>query len=279
MLLNFLFAFSAVFIRGGVFCRLAAPSVFHYLFNGQYDDCRRCRDYEHIWYGRNKPYRKRAESSADAEKILGEFFFELSEKSGVFNRQSLPLDLVYRDLDLGIFDQAVIILYRSFVAVKVCVYLSDLILNLNYIRNFIGFFENGEQSLSLRFTRIDASLNAGIIRGYNTTIYMEDEVVMIMDIETTLAGFDYVLEYLGKHTAFVRQIFTTTKPCHIHAIAAGSIRDLKYLQTMIQKKCGEYMLDQGFTCHAIRDIVKDVYGGVRYDDWKCKIQQDEGDIQ
>ena len=127
--------------------------------------------------------------------------------------------------------------------------------------------------------RVKKLEDAGIIRGYNTTIYLDEEVVMIMDIETTLAGFDYVLEYLGKHTAFVRQIFTTTKPCHIHAVAAGSIRDLKYLQTMIQKKCGEYMVDHGFTCHAVRDIVKDVYGGVCYDDWKRKIQQTEGDIQ
>ncbi len=118
----------------------------------------------------------------------------------------------------------------------------------------------------------------GVIRGYNTTVYRDDEVTMIMDIETTLEGFDPVLEYLGKHTAFVRQIFTTTKPCHIHAVAVGSTRDLKYLQTMIQKKCGEQIVKDGFTCHAVRDIVKDVYGGVRYDDWKRKVQQDEGDI-
>ncbi len=119
---------------------------------------------------------------------------------------------------------------------------------------------------------------AGVIRGYNTTIYREDEFTMLMDIETTLVGFDPVLEYLGKHTAYVRQIFTTTKPCHIHAVAVGSIRDLKYLQTMIQKKCGEHMVKDGFTCHAVRDIVKDVYGGVRYDDWKQKVQQDQGNL-
>ena len=127
--------------------------------------------------------------------------------------------------------------------------------------------------------RVKKLEEAGIIRGYNTTVYREDEITMLMDIETTLSGFEPVLEYLGKHTAFVRQIFTTTKPCHIHAVAVGSIRDLKYLQTMIQKKCGEHIVEHGFTCHAVRDIVKDVYGGVRYDDWKCKVQEDQGNIQ
>ena len=127
--------------------------------------------------------------------------------------------------------------------------------------------------------RVKKLEEAGIIRGYNTTIYLDEEATMIMDIETTLAGFDAVLEYLGKHTAFIRQIYTTTMPCHIHAVAAGSTRDLKYLQTMIQKKCGEHIVEHGFTCHAVRDIVKDVYGGVRYDDWKRKVSEDEGDIQ
>ena len=47
---------------------------------------------------------------------------------------------------------------------------------------------------------------------------------------------------------------------------------------MILKKCGEYIVKNGFTCHAVRDVVKDVYGGVRYDDWKRKIQQDKGDV-
>ncbi len=127
--------------------------------------------------------------------------------------------------------------------------------------------------------RVKKLEESGIIRGYNTTIYRDDEATMIMDIETNLAGFEPVLEYLGRHTAFIRQIYTTTKPCHIHAVAAGSTRDLKYLQTMIQKKCGVHIVEHGFIFHAVRDIVKDVYGGVRYDDWKRKVQQDEGAIQ
>ena len=70
---------------------------------------------------------------------------------------------------------------------------------------------------------------AGIIRGYNTTIYLDEEATMIMDIETTLAGFDPTLEYLGKHTAFIRQIYIATKPCYIHVVISGSTSDLKYL--------------------------------------------------
>ena len=40
-------------------------------------------------------------------------------------------------------------------------------------------------------------LEEGIIRGYNTTIYRDDEATMLMDIETSLEGFDPVLEYSG----------------------------------------------------------------------------------
>ncbi len=59
---------------------------------------------------------------------------------------------------------------------------------------------------------------------------------------------------------------------------AHTVRDLKYLKTMSVKKCGRYFT-QDIATHGVKDIVKDVYGGVRYDDWKRKVQQDEGDIQ
>lgn len=125
--------------------------------------------------------------------------------------------------------------------------------------------------------RVKKLEDAGIIRGYNTTIYREDEVTMMMDITTTPESFEKVLEYVSTRTAFVRQIFRTTKENHIHIVAASTdIRDLKYLIRMIQKKCGEDI--EHLSCHAVTEIIKDVYGGVRYDTEQRKIRTNQKDI-
>ena len=115
--------------------------------------------------------------------------------------------------------------------------------------------------------RVKKLEDAGIIRGYNTTIYRDDEVTVMIDITTIDGSFEKVLEYVSTRTAFVRQIFSTTKANHIHMVAASTDpRDLKYLTKMIQKKCGEDI--EYISCHAVTDIIKDVYGGVRYEDWR-----------
>lgn len=125
--------------------------------------------------------------------------------------------------------------------------------------------------------RVKKLEEAGIIRGYNTTIYREDEVTMMIDITTTPESFEKVLEYVSTRTAFVRQIFRTTKENHIHIVAASTdIRDLKYLLKMIQKSCGEEI--EHFSCHAVTEIIKDVYGGVRYDKEQRKIRTNQKDI-
>lgn len=125
--------------------------------------------------------------------------------------------------------------------------------------------------------RVKKLEEAGIIRGYNTTIYREDEVTMMMDITTTPESFEKVLEYVSTRTAFIRQIFCTTKENHIHIVAASTdIRGLKYLVTMIQKKCGEDI--EHISCHAVTEIIKDVYGGVRYDKEQRKIRTNQKDI-
>lgn len=56
----------------------------------------------------------------------------------------------------------------------------------------------------------------GIIRGYNTCIYRDDEITMLIDIVTTPGGFEEVLKYVCTRTAYIRQIFRTTKENHIH---------------------------------------------------------------
>ena len=104
----------------------------------------------------------------------------------------------------------------------------------------------------------------GVIRGYNTCIYKPGEITAIIDIVTLPGKYDEVLQYVSTRTAYVRQIFGTTKENHIHMVAVSdSARDLKYLAKMIIKKCGD-SIDE-IHCHALKDIYKDVYGGIRYE--------------
>ncbi len=112
--------------------------------------------------------------------------------------------------------------------------------------------------------RVNKLEEAGIIRGYNTCIYEEGEVTMIFDIVTTPEAFEEILEYLGTRTVNVRQIYTTTKENHIHMVAVSTdVNSLTYMANHIQKKFGDRISE--YHCHAVKDIVKDVYGGVDYD--------------
>lgn len=85
----------------------------------------------------------------------------------------------------------------------------------------ISFQELGE---ALGMSRVAAKKRvkkleeAGIIRGYNTTIYRDDEVTVLIDITTVEGSFEKVLEYVSTRTAFVRQIFCTTSLTGLFAI-------------------------------------------------------------
>ena len=103
----------------------------------------------------------------------------------------------------------------------------------------------------------------GIIRGYNTCIYKGD-ITFIYDIVTLPDKMDQVMEYLIYHTAYIRQIFTTNRPNHIHMVAVSdSNSNLNYLSKMIMKKCGDMIED--FQVFAVWNVIKDVYGGVGYE--------------
>jgi len=52
--------------------------------------------------------------------------------------------------------------------------------------------------------RVKKLEDAGIIRGYNTTIYRDDEVTVMIDITAVEGSFEKVLEYVSTRTAFVR---------------------------------------------------------------------------
>ena len=104
----------------------------------------------------------------------------------------------------------------------------------------------------------------GIIRGYNTCIYRDDEVTMFIDIVAAPGKLEDVLGVLCSRTAYIRQIFRTTMENHIHAVAVSDqVSNLKYLTKMIRKKCGDDIAEMH--CHAVKEVIKDVYGGIRYE--------------
>ena len=112
--------------------------------------------------------------------------------------------------------------------------------------------------------RVEKLKSEGIIRGFNTCIYREDEITMFIDIVTVPERYDAVLKYLATRTAYIRQIFKTTKENHIHIVAVSDhVANLKYLARMIRKNCGEDIVE--LQCHAVKEVIKDVYGGIRFE--------------
>ena len=104
----------------------------------------------------------------------------------------------------------------------------------------------------------------GVIRGYNTCIYREDEITMFIDIVTLPGKYDDVLQYLSTRMVYIRQIFKTTKENHIHIVAVSDqASNLKYLTRMIMKACGDNIVE--IQSHAVKEVIKDVYGGIRYE--------------
>ena len=117
-----------------------------------------------------------------------------------------------------------------------------------------------------------------IIRGYNTCIYRDGEITVLIDIVTMPEKFEEVLKYVSMRTINVRKIFTTTKENHIHMEAVSdSIQNLKYMTNIISKHCGEGIVE--YHVHAVKEVVKDVYGGVSYDDYKRGKDPDGADEQ
>ena len=112
--------------------------------------------------------------------------------------------------------------------------------------------------------RIDKLEKDGIIRGYNTYIKRDGEIMMLIDIITTPEGFDRVLEYVGTRTMYVRQIYTTLKENHIHLVAVSdSPDDIKYMAKIIQKACKDDI--EEYHARRVREVIKDVYGGIKYE--------------
>ena len=69
--------------------------------------------------------------------------------------------------------------------------------------------------------RVQKLENEKIIRRYNTYIDRSDEITVLIDIVTVPGRQDEVLKYLLNRTAYIRQIYKTTKANHIHAVAVS----------------------------------------------------------
>lgn len=117
--------------------------------------------------------------------------------------------------------------------------------------------------------------DAGVIRGYNTAIYCDDEKMVIIDIIAKPERFDQVLRYVSARTAFVRQIYISKKDNRIHVIAVSTdIADLQYLLRMLLKQCKDDT--ERFDFFRVTDIVKDVDGGIDYEEYERKVSEAEG---
>ena len=113
----------------------------------------------------------------------------------------------------------------------------------------------------------------GIIRGYKAVVYREDRVKMLMEITTVDENYEDLLEYLAR-TGYVSELYILTGENRIHATTvAPEVSELKYLTKMVRKKFDGTI--KTITCHGVKEIVKDTYGGVDYD--RAKREHNKGD--
>ncbi len=125
--------------------------------------------------------------------------------------------------------------------------------------------------------RVDKLERTGIIQGYNTYIREPGDIIVLIDIITKPDRFEDILKYVSTRLAWVRQIYTTAKENHIHMVAVpGSVRDYNYLMRMIIKRCEDNI--EEIRCYTVKDIIKDVYGGVRYDQGTA-VSDGDGGVQ
>ena len=111
--------------------------------------------------------------------------------------------------------------------------------------------------------RVEKLEDAGIIRGYKAIIYREENVKMLMDITTVDDDYEDILEYLNR-SGCVTELYVMTGNNRIHATAvAPDVSELKYLSKMVSKKFDDRI--KSLSCHGVKEIVKDTFGGVDYD--------------
>ena len=103
----------------------------------------------------------------------------------------------------------------------------------------------------------------GIIRGYKAVIHREGAVKMFMEITTVDGSSEDLLDYLNR-TGYVTELYIMTGTNRIHATAvAPEVSELKYLTKMVRKTFADSI--KKIECHAVKEVIKDTFGGVDYD--------------
>lgn len=102
----------------------------------------------------------------------------------------------------------------------------------------------------------------GVIRGYNTYICREDEVLCFIYIEVKPGKMTDIIEYLQKNTEGVRQMYRIGDNKIHMVVVMDSVDNLKYMVQMIKDTCRKDLED--IRSSHVREIIKDVYGGIKY---------------
>ncbi len=154
----------------------------------------------------------------------------------------------------------------------------ELILNLLKGNARMSFQELGDAigmsrvAAKKRVTKLEKE---GIIRGYNTCIYREDEKTLYIELVTKPDKFEEILKYLAARTAYVRQIFRTSKENHIQIVAVSSdIDGLNYLLNTIRRVWDRDITELHF--HTVKEVIKDVYGGINKYGERKSVSDDKG---
>ncbi len=110
--------------------------------------------------------------------------------------------------------------------------------------------------------RVQKLERTGIIRGYNTYICSNDSFTLLLDVYTVPDGICRVLECISDMDE-IRQVFLTTKENHLHIVAVSdSLKKLKELTLKIHSECKDVVSE--IHSHAVKEVLKDVYGGIDY---------------
>ncbi|MBO5610759.1 MAG: Lrp/AsnC family transcriptional regulator [Eubacterium sp.] len=130
----------------------------------------------------------------------------------------------------------------------------------------MSFTEIGDQIGISRVAvkkRVEKLEEAGIIRGYKAIIYRKENVKMLMEITTVDDDYEDMFEYLNR-SGYVTELYVMTGKNRIHATAvAPDVSELKYLAKKVSEKFDDKI--KTISCHGVKEIVKDTFGGVDYD--------------
>lgn len=130
----------------------------------------------------------------------------------------------------------------------------------------MSFTEIGEQlgiSRVAVMKRVKKLEEEGIIHGYKAIIHQDDTIKMLLEIYAVDDNYEDILEYLNR-TGYITEIYIMTGDNHIHATAvAPDVSELKYLTKMVRKKFAAKI--RRIEAHGVKEIIKDILGGVDYD--------------